>query len=104
MKFHMQCLNVPDQITDEKGRRIASFESDNALEVDPEEQIRYEQTLRPWTEEENRIFNAQCQQGQLKVLTSPALLSTAPWIFKALNECCIVIAMVIFSRNRCRTP
>ena len=56
----MQCLHVPDQIVNPVERCMRVFVSDNSLVPDPVEQMAYEHKLRPWSDDEKRIFNEKC--------------------------------------------
>ena len=56
----VQCLHVPDQIVDPVERSMRVFVSDNSLVPDPVEQMAYEHELRPWSDDEKRIFNEKC--------------------------------------------
>ena len=56
----LQCLNMPDQIIDPEEKQAMTFVSDNGLIEDPVEEMQFEAKLRPWSEEEKRIFNDKC--------------------------------------------
>ena len=48
---------VPDMILDEHERRIAIFDSRNGLVEDPKAEHDAEKFIRPWTEDEIRVYH-----------------------------------------------
>lgn len=52
----LQCLEIPDQIVDEAARKAECFPSENGRVEDPVALLEEEDSQRPWTPEEKRIF------------------------------------------------
>lgn len=54
--FALQCLTWPDQKLDDRSRKYSIFPSDNARIEDPVRLLKHEADMRPWSDEEKKIF------------------------------------------------